>query len=471
MKEKVLSAAIYTRISSDPRGEGLGVARQLDDCRELIEVRGYQVFGIYEDNDVSAFSGKHRPEYSRMMADVSAGRIDVVVTWDADRLHRNPSELEDFISVVEEADCKVETVRSGLYDLTTDDGRFVARIVGAVARKESEQKSARLRRKHLEIAKEGKISGGGTRPFGFTKDRMTIVEAEAVLIRDAAERVMAGMTLGGIVKDWDRKGIRTSTGKSWRPVTLRRMLTSARIAGIRELRDEVETDAVWPAIISKAELIRLRKILLDPQRRRNHGSTRYLLTGGLVTCGLCGSNLVARPRGDKKRCYVCASDPGIGGCGKIRSLAEPLEAAVVEMIFLALDDEAFTSLLLFRGENVNEVAASALQELHDAKDELSDVDEMLGAGEISRSSYVEVSRKIKKRIEAAESRIPSSPNSDALRLIGGGVSSLRESWENLPIESQRAIVFLLIEEIPVMPAVKGRNFFDASRIGVPKWRQ
>ena len=470
MKEKSLSAAIYTRISSDPRGEGLGVARQREDCLKLIEARGYQVFGIYEDNDVSAYSGKHRAEYSRMMADVSAGRIGVLVAYDPDRLHRNPSELEDFITIIEETKCQVETVQTGIYDLSTHNGRLIARMLGAVARNESEQKSARLKRKHLELAQQGKNSGGGTRPFGYTEDRMEIIESEAVHIREAAALVLAGRTLGGIVKDWDRSGIRTSTGKSWRTASLRRMLVSARIAGVRELRDEVEADAVWPAIISKADLMRLRKILLDPRRRRNHGSTRYLLTGGLVTCGLCSSNLVARPRGDKKRCYVCASDPGIGGCGKIRSLAEPLESAVLEMIFLALDDEALTSMLMFRGQNVDEVAANAMEELQAAELELSAVDALLGQGDITTASYVDVSREIRKRIEEAESRIPSSPNSDALRLVSGGVSSLRESWESLPIESQRAIVSLLIESIPINPAIKGQNFFSASRIGTPVWR-
>jgi hypothetical protein len=140
------------------------------------------------------------------------------------------------------------------------------------------------------------------------------------------------------------------------------------------------------------------------------------------------------------------------------------------MIFLALDDEALTSMLMYRGQNVDEVAANAMEELQAAELELSAVDALLGQGDITTASYVDVSREIRKRIEEAESRIPSSPNSDALRLVSGGVSSLRESWESLPIESQRAIVSLLIESIPINPAIKGQNFFSASRIGTPVWR-
>jgi hypothetical protein len=127
-------------------------------------------------------------------------------------------------------------------------------------------------------------------------------------------------------------------------------------------------------------------------------------------------------------------------------------------------------MLLSRGQNVDEGAADAMLELEAAESELLAVDELLGQGDITTASYVDVTRKIRKRIEGAQSRIPSSPNSDALRLVSGGVSSLRESWENLPIESQRAIVSLLIESIPINPAIKGQNFFSASRIGTPVWR-
>jgi hypothetical protein len=56
------------------------------------------------------------------------------------------------------------------------------------------------------------------------------------------------------------------------------------------------------------------------------------------------------------------------------------------------------------------------------------------------------------------------------RLVSVGVSSLRKSWENLPVESQRAIVTLLVESIPIYPAIKGQNFFSASRVGTPVWR-
>ena len=55
----------------------------------------------------------------------------------------------------------------------------MARIMGAVARKESDDKSRRIQRKHEEIALAGSPSGGGTRPFGYESDHRTVRPAEA----------------------------------------------------------------------------------------------------------------------------------------------------------------------------------------------------------------------------------------------------------------------------------------------------
>ena len=135
-------AGVYTRISWDPAGQGAGVERQRLDCEALCAARGWQVAQLFEDNDVSAYSGKPRRvrAYERMLSAVEEA-LDAIVTWHNDRLHRSPKELEAFMDLVEHSGLRVAVVAGGDYDLTTPDGRFTARIVGAVARKESEDRS------------------------------------------------------------------------------------------------------------------------------------------------------------------------------------------------------------------------------------------------------------------------------------------------------------------------------------------
>src|SRR4051794_24872107 len=77
----VVRAGVYARISADREGDRLGVSRQLADCAGLAQRKGWQVADQYVDDDVSAWSGKTRPEYRRLLDDVRAGALDAVIVW------------------------------------------------------------------------------------------------------------------------------------------------------------------------------------------------------------------------------------------------------------------------------------------------------------------------------------------------------------------------------------------------------
>jgi site-specific DNA recombinase len=113
------AAAIYARISSDPEGDMLGVTRQVDDCRALAERRGWHVVDSYVDDDVSAYKGKPRPQYRRMLDDMRAGVVDAVLVWHLDRLHRHPKELEEFFEVCDAAGISALASVTGDTDLST----------------------------------------------------------------------------------------------------------------------------------------------------------------------------------------------------------------------------------------------------------------------------------------------------------------------------------------------------------------
>ena len=146
------AAAIYARISSDVEGLGAGVGRQVEDCRKLATSLGWTVSGEYVDNDVSAYSGKRRPDYERMLADLADGTVDAVLVYHIDRLTRRPIELEDFLSAVDRAKVRHVKFVTGDTDVHTGDGLLMARIMGAVAANKSASKSRRVRRKMEQVA-------------------------------------------------------------------------------------------------------------------------------------------------------------------------------------------------------------------------------------------------------------------------------------------------------------------------------
>src|SRR5947209_3168001 len=193
-------AGVYARISSDREGDNLAVGRQLKDCEALAERKGWAIVERYVDADISAYRGKARPQYRRMVEDIESGHIGAVVVYHADRLHRHPRELEDFIELCDRTGTKLATV-SGDVDLGTHEGQLIARIQGAVARKESDDKSRRIQRKHEELAESGRPSGGGSRPFGYEDDKMTVREDEAEIVRELTRRVLAGDSLKALERD------------------------------------------------------------------------------------------------------------------------------------------------------------------------------------------------------------------------------------------------------------------------------
>jgi site-specific DNA recombinase len=166
--------ALYTRISRDRVGAGVGVERQLEDCQALVDQVGGETVLSLSDNDISAYSGKPRPGYLALLEALRGGHMDAVVTWHADRLHRSMIELEDYVLASEIHDVATHTLRAGAIDLATPSGPVVARQLGAVARYEVEHAIERQKSAKLQAARAGKY-GGGKRPYGYAKDGVTIV--------------------------------------------------------------------------------------------------------------------------------------------------------------------------------------------------------------------------------------------------------------------------------------------------------
>lgn len=464
-----MRTGIYVRISDDKEGSGLGVARQEGDCREvLVEPNGWTVAEVYVDNDRSAYSGKPRPAYLRMLADAEAGRLDAIVAWHTDRLQRSPRELEEFIDLVERKGMVVQTVRAGLLDLATPAGRMVARQLGAVSRYESEHKADRQRAKHRQLALAGGTSGGGTRPFGFEADFVTIREDEAAVLREVTSRVLAGETLIGVASDLNARGITTSTGGRWQIGPMRRALMSARIAGKREYKGEIVADAVWPPIISMEQHVALRRLLTDPDRNKRRVVRAYLLKG-LLRCSDCDAVLVARPRGDGARAYVCANgarDARFMGCGKRRVLAEPIEHYVTEAVFAVLDSPALKQALRSSDRPDDGVAQRRADNALLRLDELAAT---YAEGKITMREWLAAREPLEGALERARGELVTQAGVGPAGGFVGRSAVLRDAWATFDLPRRQLIVASMVDRVTVAPARRGLNQFDPSRFDIV-WR-
>ena len=268
-------AAVYLRQSQDRNGDQLGVDRQREDVRCLIESRGWTVVAEFIDNDVSALSRRPRPEFVKMMAGVDAGEFDVIVARHMDRLLRRLAEFESVLERCQKTKTAIVTAADGV-DTSTDGGRLVARILSSVAQGEVERKSARQRSAAVQAATQGRWVGG-RRAFGYEADRVTVREDEAALIKQGYTDVLAGESLGEIARRWNAAGFVTSQGREWHRTAVKDVLTNPRHAGLRRYLAQEDRAAMrqnpelgitgaaeWPAIVDEPTWRAAVRVLCDP---------------------------------------------------------------------------------------------------------------------------------------------------------------------------------------------------------------
>jgi DNA invertase Pin-like site-specific DNA recombinase len=454
------AAAIYCRISQARDGTDLGVERQRADCIALAERRGLDVREVYVENDTSAHNGKARKEWRRMLEDVRAGRASSVIAYANDRLYRSVRDQLELMEAVAASGGLIATILDGDVNPGTAEGRMRMGILANVAAFESDRKSERQERAYRERAVAGKTNGGGMRPYGYTEGGLEIEPTEAEYLREAARRVIAGESTYEIAGDFRDRGIRTSSGVEWTHRSLRRTLTLPRIAGLRAFDGQLY-DAVWPAVLPRRtwDAVQRRLAVRHPARRRV-GRGTYLLTG-LMHCGRCGYPMRGHPV-HGKRSYGCLKEGGVGGCGRMRIVAEPTEAIIAEAVFAAIDGGAMNRALaaaskdVAGAEVVEQIAAdrAALDEL--AKDHYVE-------RTISKSEFIAARGELADRIAKAEQALSRSEDTAVLAGVSSGEVA-RAAWAERDQDWRRELLSALLERIEIAPAKEPK--FEADRISL-----
>ena len=227
-------AVMYLRISDDRTGRQAGVGRQREDCDALAARLGLDVIDVFVDNDVSAFDGSLRPEYEAMLRQAMLRHVTTgvsrVVTWHLDRLYRRPRELEELLDLVEGRSVRIETVKGGPFDLNTHEGRLMARQFVAIAAYESGHKADRIARALRQRAEAGEWHGPAR--YGHAAGGVQIPD-EADVIRGMVDRFLAGESLRSITAWLNDTTSTPGSAAVWYSKTVRSILASARIAGLR----------------------------------------------------------------------------------------------------------------------------------------------------------------------------------------------------------------------------------------------
>lgn len=455
-----MRAAVYLRISQDRTGEGAGVERQREDCLALAKQLGWQVVEVYQDNDVSASSGKPRPSYRRMLTDIEVGKVDAIIAWHTDRLYRRLADLEELANLCGQRKLAVRTCRAGELDLSTPTGRMIAEILGSVASYEVRQKADRWLRSVRQRREAGKFSPSGPRSFGYNRDG-TLNEPEADALRSLARDLLAGTTTISAASRWlTEQGLLTTYGNAWQTASLRRLLTAPRTAGLSKLRDpDTGQDVIlgegeWEPILDREtwEQIRARVArngVISPGGRRPNA-----LLHGIAVCGQdgCGRNLTKTV--SSVPIYQCRTAARTSR--HITVSARSLEQMVESYARAKWADERVRNAVVARltpGE-----AGKLQQEIADLEAELVEWRDSLLATRRASTKADVVAAMDRIRDELDEKRAQIQPITFDLALITG------KEWPE-DLERRSRLIRLVVRRVVVMPAA-GRGRFDQERVVV-----
>ena len=446
-------------MSEDREGGGLGVDRQREDCEQLAASLGLNVIRVFTDNDLSAYSGKPRPGYQQMLDDLRNGRYGTVLAWHTDRLHRRPTELEEYIDVCEPRQIQTRTVKAGSLDLSTATGRMIARQLGVQARYEVERMIERQRRAREQKVQRGEWSGG-PRPYGWEADGITPVPQEIAVIREATDAVLAGASVRALAADLNARGLLSSTGAHWDGSTLRRMLARSRNAGILQHRGEEAGPSKWDAAIDEPTWRSLRAVLDDPSRIPTASNVRKYLGSGLYLCGVCGETLTSFSKGGGK--------PGKYKCRKnncvLRDLVR-LDKWVQSYLLTRLKLPDAADLFVGRGDAGIDVTG-AQAALKAAREDLDELATEFGAGRIDMQEWRVARAAARSRKEKAEAVLATAVQVNPLAGLLGA-DDIEAKWKSLDLARQRAAVDWAMT-VKVLPAKIGRqpggSYWDADAV-------
>src|SRR6266542_989346 len=183
----------YVRLSKWDEGT-TSPQRQRQAIEALCEARGWELAATFEDIDVSAYNGKHRPGLDKMLGRL--GEAQAVVVYRIDRLARSSVGFAKILEALKAGN--VELVATDLQVDSSASGTLIRDIVARMAQFESDTLSERAKRMHSYKRERGEVVG--RTPYGWRRVGKALepVPEEQAVILQTARRYVAGESLRSI---------------------------------------------------------------------------------------------------------------------------------------------------------------------------------------------------------------------------------------------------------------------------------
>ena len=383
--QKTLRVAAYCRVSTLLEQQESSFEAQKSHYTEMILSNpNWNMAGIYADDGISGTNMRKRDEFNRMLQDCEAGKIDLVLTKSISRFARNTADMLNVIRTLRAKGIAIYFEKERINTLE-DTGEMLVTILGSQAQEESRNLSENTRWGIARRFENGTVMVNHKKFMGYTKNEdgeLVIVPEEAEVVRLIFRLYLEGMSVAGIKRHLEGKGILTATGlNKWNEATIYQMLSNEKYMGdallqktytadfltkkklknngeIRQYYITDDHEAIIPREIFHAVQQEMRRraerhrpaLTKQAKEKKKGYSSKYILSN-LLLCGECGHpyrRLTWTRNGEKRIVWRCASraEHGTKYCQHSATLDEgPLQRAVMQAIRRVARDSEFGSAM------------------------------------------------------------------------------------------------------------------------------
>lgn len=447
-------AGIYARVSD--------IANDRSPEQQEREARGaardrWRITGVWADKlSASRYAGRSRKEWPKFVERIRAGSMDVAILWESSRGGRELEDWAGFLNACRITGTRVYIVsRDKMYDLRDSEDYRTLSLDGVSSVYESEMTSLRSKRGVADSVARGEPYG--RIPFGYRRwysreegRKKPVAHQEpdpneAPVVREIITRIARDEAVTAILRDLDRRGIRTRAGGRWsQPSATRMVLEGVVYIGKRRHNGSALLDGNWDAIVPEADYWKAVQVLSDPKRKPRGGGirpgrVRWLLSY-LAVCSECDGPLSMRhlPRAAGQVAYYRC----IKGC--VSAPVEWLDSMATFAIVKFCSSSPLYDILT-RGDDRE--AQSARDEADAERDRLAGYEQQAIDGRIGADSFSRIASGIEKRINELEQRVRELSAPPVLRdLVSAKATEaerftdIMERWLAMPLTAKRSVI-------------------------------
>lgn len=450
-----MKCAIYTRVSTEEQAkDGFSIRAQKERLDMFAQSQDWDIYDYYIDEGRSA-KDTEREELQRMLNDIAADKIEVVLVYKLDRLTRSVMDLYKLLEQFEANGCMFKSATE-VFDTTTPTGRLFITLVAAVAQWERENLGERVKFGMEQMVEEGRWPGGPA-PFGFRvndEDNLIVDTEEAELYRymyDLYESFHGDNSISNILNH-DLK-VKTRKGNDFSAKTVRDIMKNPIAYGGFRWSNKLYEDFA-PAIVPKDRYLKLMSLR---KSRSNHHpqvvSSDYIFSG-VVKCSRCNAPLkgTVRKIGNIKYRYMLCTNQREKKCD-----LPLIRESSIELSFLnAIQEQlkSFSDIALTVGNEpekekikVNSQIKNLQKQLKSIKErkkkwQLAYANDVIDIQELREHTGSDRKRQeeIEKELEELTKNNPQSSSEEIIKAL----SDFLGNWDMLePIEKKHSVMLFL----------------------------